>query len=122
MQREDAFEQQIRIISAQLKEVSIFIPNNISLYSQVILSLPFHFQAEARAEFAERTVMKLQKDVDRLEGWFTFDRFETSILLFKEFTNILNLFGFSDEWAHEKEKYKAISDEMDQTFAELTGY
>ena len=30
--------------------------------------------------------------------------------------------NFSDEWAHEKEKYKAMSDEMDQTFAELTGY
>lgn len=38
--------------------------------------------------------MKLQKEVDRLE----------------------------DEWAHEKDKYKAITDEMDQTFSELTGY
>ncbi len=26
------------------------------------------FQAEARAEFAERSVQKLQKEVDRLEG------------------------------------------------------
>lgn len=26
------------------------------------------FQAEARAEFAEKTVKKLQKEVDRLEG------------------------------------------------------
>jgi coenzyme F420-reducing hydrogenase delta subunit len=51
-------------------------------------------QAEHRAEFAEKAVIKLQKEVDRLE----------------------------DEWAHEKDKYKAITDEMDQTFAELTGY
>lgn len=26
------------------------------------------YQAEARAEFAERSVQKLQKEVDRLEG------------------------------------------------------
>lgn len=38
-------------------------------------------------------MIKLQKEVDRLE----------------------------DELSHEKEKYKAITDEMDQTFAELTG-
>lgn len=29
---------------------------------------------------------------------------------------------FSDELLAEKEKYKAISDELDQTFAELAGY
>ena len=52
------------------------------------------FQAEARAEFAERSVQKLQKEVDRLE----------------------------DELVHEKEKFKAISDELDQTFAEMSGY
>jgi len=69
-QREEAYEQQIRIMTAKLKE------------------------AEARAEFAERSVQKLQKEVDRLE----------------------------DELVHEKEKYKSISDELDQTFAELTGY
>ncbi|KAI7697123.1 hypothetical protein SSS_02005 [Sarcoptes scabiei] len=69
-QREEAYEQQIRISTAKLKE------------------------AEARAEFAERSVQKLQKEVDRLE----------------------------DELVHEKEKYKSISDELDQTFAELTGY
>lgn len=51
-------------------------------------------EAEARAEFAERSVQKLQKEVDRLE----------------------------DELVHEKEKYKSVSDELDQTFAELTGY
>lgn len=29
---------------------------------------------------------------------------------------------FSDELLTEKEKYKAISDELDATFAELAGY
>jgi len=51
-------------------------------------------QAESRAEFAERAVQKLIKEVDRLE----------------------------DQLSHEREKYKAITDEMDQTFSELTGY
>lgn len=31
------------------------------------------FQAEARAEFAERSVQKLQKEVDRLEGKISTD-------------------------------------------------
>jgi len=35
--------------------------------------------------------------------------------------NVLNLL-FSDELVNEKEKYKSISDELDVTFSELTGY
>jgi tropomyosin-1 len=70
LQREDSYEEQIRVLSQRLKE------------------------AETRAEFAERSVQKLQKEVDRLE----------------------------DELVHEKEKYKAISEELDQTFQELSGY
>ena len=30
--------------------------------------------------------------------------------------------NISDELVHEKEKFKAISDELDQTFAEMSGY
>uniref|UniRef100_A0A1I7V9I1 Tropomyosin n=1 Tax=Loa loa TaxID=7209 RepID=A0A1I7V9I1_LOALO len=70
LQREDSYEEQIRTVSARLKE------------------------AETRAEFAERSVQKLQKEVDRLE----------------------------DELVHEKERYKNISEELDQTFQELSGY
>jgi len=70
LQREDSYEEQIRTLSARLKE------------------------AETRAEFAERSVQKLQKEVDRLE----------------------------DELVHEKERYKTISEELDQTFQELSGY
>jgi len=70
LQREDSYEEQIRTVSARLKE------------------------AETRAEFSERSVQKLQKEVDRLE----------------------------DELVHEKERYKSISEELDQTFQELSGY
>merc|ERR1712007_152967 len=57
-QREQSYKEQIKTLTTKLK------------------------QAEARAEFAERSVQKLQKEVDRLE----------------------------DELVHEKEKFKAISD------------
>merc|ERR1739838_538763 len=51
-------------------------------------------QSETRAEFAERSVGKLQKEVDRLE----------------------------DELLGEQDKFKAITEELDQTFAEMSGY
>ena len=57
-------------------------------------NLTLFAQAEARAEFAERSVQKLQKEVDRLE----------------------------DELVAEQEKYKAITEELEQTFAEMSGY
>jgi len=50
--------------------------------------------ADARVDFAERTVAKLQKDVDRLE----------------------------DDLANEKEKYRGMTDELDSTFNEISGY
>merc|ERR1711862_243973 len=51
-------------------------------------------QSETRAEFAERSVIKLQKEVDRLE----------------------------DELVNEQDKFKAITEELDATFAEMSGY
>ncbi|XP_003486346.1 tropomyosin-2-like [Bombus vosnesenskii] len=51
-------------------------------------------EAEKRAVHAERTVKKLLKEVDMKE----------------------------DELREEKEKYKAVCDDMDATFAEMTGY
>jgi len=37
-------------------------------------------------------------------------------------TDKLKGFSYLDELVHEKEKFKAISDELDQTFAEMSGY
>merc|ERR1719150_3455638 len=51
-------------------------------------------QSETRAEFAEKSVVKLQKEVDRLE----------------------------DELVNEQDKFKAITEELDATFAEMSGY
>merc|ERR1711902_341136 len=69
-QRERDYKEQIKTLSAKLK------------------------QAEARAEFSERSVLKLQTEVDRLE----------------------------DELVSEQEKFKAITEELEQTFAEMSGY
>jgi len=66
-QREDEYNEQIRSMTARLK------------------------LAETRAEFAERSVQKLQKEVDRVE----------------------------DELVNQKEQYKSISDDLDVTFTEL---
>ena len=68
--REKAYKEQIKALTAKLK------------------------QAEARAEFADKSVAKLQKEVDRLE----------------------------DELVSEQEKFKAITEELEQTFAEMSGY
>ncbi|XP_064551474.1 adventurous-gliding motility protein Z isoform X5 [Drosophila montana] len=68
-QREEEYKNQIKTLNTRLKE------------------------AEARAEFAERSVQKLQKEVDRLE----------------------------DEMINEKEHYAIINDSLDFTFVELMG-
>ncbi|VDM11854.1 unnamed protein product [Wuchereria bancrofti] len=67
LQREDSYEEQIRTVSARLKE------------------------AETRAEFAERSVQKLQKEVDRLE----------------------------DELLIEKERVRNLTEEIEQTVQEI---
>jgi len=69
-QRENNYQIQIKNLAAKMK------------------------QAEARAEFAEKTVLKLQREVIRIE----------------------------DDTLNEQEKFKAITAELDQTFSEMTGY
>lgn len=85
----------------------------------ILINFFINQQAEARAEFAERSVQKLQKEVDRLEGMFSL-----ALNICCSITNYLFYLSIptTDELVHEKEKYKSISDELDQTFAELTGY
>ncbi|CAG0923030.1 unnamed protein product [Notodromas monacha] len=91
-------EEELRVVGNNLKslEVSEEKANQReeTYKEQIKTSTTRLKQAEARAEFAERSVQKLQKEVDRLE----------------------------DELIQEKEKYKGLSDELDQTFTELSGY
>uniref|UniRef100_A0A1I8JRG5 Tropomyosin n=1 Tax=Macrostomum lignano TaxID=282301 RepID=A0A1I8JRG5_9PLAT len=73
-------------------------------------------QAEQRATEAERQVAKLQSEVDRLEEQRALTAEREALQMQKELDEA------EDELLSEKERYKGISEELDQTFAELTGY
>jgi len=91
-------EEELRVVGNNLKSLETSQEQaglrEGSYKSQIGLLTKRYKTAEARAEFAERSVQKLQKEVDRLE----------------------------DELVAEKEKYRGITDELDQTFSELSGY
>merc|ERR1712117_849976 len=91
-------EEELRVVATNLKSLEVSedkANKREASYKEQIKTLTAKLkQAEARAEFAERSVQKLQKEVDRLE----------------------------DELAGEQEKYKSITEELEATFAEMSGY
>merc|ERR1711984_28159 len=91
-------EEELRVVANNLKSLEVSeekANQREASYKEQIKTLTAKLkQAEARAEFAERSVQKLQKEVDRLE----------------------------DELMAEQEKLKAIAEELEQTFAETSGY
>ncbi|XP_063627380.1 tropomyosin isoform X14 [Cydia splendana] len=91
-------EEELRVVGNNLKSLEVSeekANQREEEYKNQIKTLTTRLkEAEARAEFAERSVQKLQKEVDRLE----------------------------DEVLEERSKYKAIAEEVDQTFADLSGY
>merc|ERR1711971_722840 len=97
-QLETELEEELRVVANNLKSLEVAeekANQREKTYKEQIKTLSAKLkQAEARAEFAEKSVQKLQKEVDRLE----------------------------DELVSEQEKYKAITEELEQTFAEMSGY
>merc|ERR1712126_559403 len=91
-------EEELRVVANNLKSLEVVeekANQREKTYKDQIKTLSAKLkQAETRAEFAEKSVMKLQKEVDRLE----------------------------DELVAEQEKFKAITEELEQTFAEMSGY
>lgn len=74
-EKEDKYEEEIKVLSDKLKEVKKSINETRSKTScpfssqTTFVKLPYCvYQAETRAEFAERTVAKLEKSIDDLEG------------------------------------------------------
>ena len=67
-------------------------------------------QSETRAEFAEKSVVKLQKEVCPIPNLYT---------LLSNFEQVDRL---EDELVNEQDKFKAITEELDATFAEMSGY
>ena len=87
-QRETSYREQIKNLTVKLK------------------------QAEARAEFAEKSVQKLQNEVLCMKfiSYFNF------MLFYSQVDRL------EDELMDEQEKYKLITEELEQTFAEMSGY
>merc|ERR1712158_118072 len=91
-------EEELRVVANNLKSLEVAeekANQREKSYKENIKNLTSKLkQAEARAEFADKSVAKLQKEVDRLE----------------------------DELVAEQEKYKAITEGLEMTFAEMSGY
>merc|ERR1711954_127884 len=91
-------EEELKVVAINLKSLEVSedkANKKEDFYKGEIKKLTGKLkQSETRAEFAERSVLKLQKEVDRLE----------------------------DELVHEQDKFKAITEELDATFAEMSGY
>merc|ERR1712095_147877 len=91
-------EEELRVVANNLKSLEVAeekANQREKSYKEQIKALTAKLkQAEARAEFADKSVQKLQKEVDRLE----------------------------DELVAEQEKCKAITEELEMTFAEMSGY
>ncbi|CAH2016150.1 unnamed protein product [Acanthoscelides obtectus] len=88
-------EEELRVVGNNLKSLEVSEEKATRKEDEYSITLKQMEQqlreAEARAEFAERSVQKLQKEVDRLE----------------------------DELVAEKERYKEIGDDLDTAFVEL---
>lgn len=81
--------------------------------------------AEKRAIIAEKMVKVFSKELDAREGTFqrSFPLYTSVCLYFAStFSSNSSRSCFPDFLFREKEKYKYICDDMDSTFAELTGY
>ena len=77
-------EEELRIVGNNLKSLEVSedkASQKEGYYSeQIKLLTANHKEAEARAEFAERSVQKLQKEVDRLEDEFRAEQERNKIL------------------------------------------
>merc|ERR1712193_236668 len=88
-------EEELRVVGNNLKSLEVSeekASQKEETYSeQVRVLIAKHKEAEARAEFAERSVQKLQKEVDRLE----------------------------DDLLTAKEKNKKLEEEMEAAFQDI---
>lgn len=95
-EKESELEEELRSVGDKLRSLELNTERELQQQQTFELAMATAHQrlqeAETRAEVAERTVKKLQKEIDRLEGALV----------------------------SEREKYKNISEELDQTFSELT--
>ncbi|VDP85804.1 unnamed protein product [Echinostoma caproni] len=138
-QREEAYEENIRDLTERLKaaedraQESERLVNTLQADAdrlegnvdtpELRVSLVL---AESRAKQACQLEAARQTDLCKLEEALDAERLN-HINLRKEMENMMNesivvpIISISDELVAEKEKYKALSEELDSTYAELTG-
>jgi len=91
-------EEELKVVGNNMKSLEIFeqeAAQREEAYEETIKDLTERLKdAEERVTDAEKTVQLLQKEIDKLE----------------------------DELLTERDKYKVINNELDSTFAELTGF
>ena len=108
-------EEELKVVANNLRSLEVSedkANKRESHYKEEIKRLTIKLkQSETRSEFAERSVLKLQKEVKDLEP------IEVCTQTF-----ILQVDRLEDELLGEQEKFKAITEELDQTFAEMSGY
>ena len=107
-------EEELKVVANNLKSLEVSedkANQRETFYKDEIKRLTGKLkQSETRAEFAERSVVKLQKEVRITKissnaNWLSVkvDRLE-------------------DELVNEQDKFKSITEELDATFAEMSGY
>ena len=104
----------VRVVANNLKSLEVSEEKAVrreASYKDQIKSLTVKLkQNTAGAEFAERSVQKLQKEV---RGLF---------LAYYEIVLPAQVDRLEDALMEEQDKYKSISEDLEQAFAEMSGY
>ena len=107
-------EEELKVVANNLKSLEVSedkANQREAFYKDEIKRLTGKLkQSETRAEFAERSVVKLQKEVKIFRLKFIYKQF---------FVKVDRL---EDELVNEQDKFKSITEELDATFAEMSGY
>lgn len=107
-------EEELKVVANNLKSLEVSedkANQRESFYKSEIKRLTTKLkQSETRSEFAERSVVKLQKEVGFVKWQFC------------SFITIVQVDRLEDELVNEQDKFKAITEELDATFAEMSGY
>ena len=111
-------EEELKVVANNLRSLEVSedkANKRESHYKEEIKRLTVKLkQSETRSEFAERSVLKLQKEVK------VFRVLESMEVCTQTIT--FQVDRLEDELLGEQEKFKAITEELDQTFAEMSGY
>ena len=108
-------EEELKVVANNLKSLEVSedkANQRETFYKDEIKRLTGKLkQSETRAEFAEKSVGKLQKEVSR-----------TSSNKSEMTSCVQQVDRLEDELLGEQDKFKAITEELDATFAEMSGY